>query len=454
MSDAAILRFAIETERDVVAARQRAREVADLVGFSRQDVIRIATAVSEIARNAVEHGGGGSGEIRLEGSERARAMVVEITDRGPGIPHLQDVWEGVYRSEEGLGIGLVGSRRLMDTFEVETPVTGGTRIRMGKNLPRARERVGALGRLTSTAVASPDATLEEMRQLDRELIRQIEEVRERENELARINKELEDTNRGVVALYGELEDQAARLRQAHELKGQLLSYMSHEFRSHLDSILSMASLLLDRTDGDLTPEQEKQVGFVRKAGAQLLDMVDDLLASARVDAGEARVRPDNIQVGDLLDQLRPLLRPFLDAASVDVVIERDPELPSLYVDDVKLLQILRNLVSNALKFTEQGEVRVSAVPHDAEHVRFEVVDTGVGIAPEDRDRIFRDFGQVESPRQRQVRGTGLGLPLTRKLVELLQGSMELESEVGVGSTFRVVLPITYRVAAPTEEGAA
>ena len=201
--------------------------------------------------------------------------------------------------------------------------------------------------------------------------------------------------------------------------------MSHEFRTPLNSMLALSRLLLDLTE-----------------------LVNDLLDLAKVEAGKIVIRATEFDVGDLFAALRGMLRPLLLNESVNLVFE-EPEGPLLmHTDEGKVSQILRNLLSNALKFTERGEIRVTVRPAGDGVIAFSVADTGIGIAPDDRQRIFEEFGQsqVENPVQRRVRGTGLGLPLVRRLATLLGGSVSVLSTPGVGSTFTTVIPVRY----PTE----
>ena len=162
--------------------------------------------------------------------------------------------------------------------------------------------------------------------------------------------------------------------------------------------------------------------------------------------GEPRRRSasDRVSVLGLFSAVRGMLRPLLVGQTVSLVFEDAQEIPSLYGDENKVSQILRNFISNALKFTERGEIRVTAqLNQAAQTITFAVTDTGIGIALEDQAKIFEEFTQVESPIQRKVKGTGLGLPLCRKLASLLGGQIELLSEVGVGSTFSLTLPLNY-----------
>jgi PAS domain S-box-containing protein len=278
-------------------------------------------------------------------------------------------------------------------------------------------------------------------------------LRQRQDELEKLNQELEDINRGMVTLYAELNEKAKDLRHADEMKTRFLSDMSHELRTPLNSIFALSSLLLDRADGELTTEQEKQVDFIRKEADSLLELVNDLLDSAKIQAGKAEVHPLEFEAVNLFSALRGMLRALLVNEAVTLVFEEPERVPLLYADEAKVSQILRNFISNALKFTERGEVRVSTrYDESSGMVTFSVSDTGMGIAPQDQGRIFEDFTQLENPAQGQFKGTGLGLPLCRKLAELLGGRIDLESEVGVGSKFSLTLPLRYQPESKARNG--
>ena len=441
-----ILSLAIRHEHDVVAARQRARQIAALLGFDAQDQTRIATAVSEIARNAFTYAGGGTVEFLIDGKTSPQLFVVQVSDRGPGIADLARVLDGQYQSATGMGLGITGARRLMDHFSIESSGRG-TVVSLKKICPRGVPIVTGprLARIADElGQRKPENPLEEIQQQNQELVRTLEELRARQDDLVRLNSELEDTNRGVVALYAELDEKADHLRRADELKSRFLSNMSHEFRTPLNAIRALTEVLLRRVDGSLTPEQEVEVGYIRKATDQLSELVEDLLDLAKVEAGKITIRPTEFDVTSLFSSLRGMLRPLLVNESVSLVFENPSGLPPLHTDEGKVSQILRNLLSNALKFTERGEVRVAAaLTPGGDAVVFSVADTGIGIAPDDQEKIFQEFGQLDSPIQRRVRGTGLGLPLSRKLATLLGGTLTVESEPGVGSTFHATIPTVY-----------
>jgi signal transduction histidine kinase len=269
------------------------------------------------------------------------------------------------------------------------------------------------------------------------------EIARQQAELADLQAELTETNKGVVALYAELDQNALQLREAADLKSRFLSYMSHEFRTPLASITSVTDILLVRLDGPLTAEQERQLRFVQGSVRELTEMVDDLLDLAKVDAGRISISPEWFEMVDLFSALRGMFRPIVGSGGVSLIFEEPDQVPPIYTDDKKLAQILRNFISNALKFTPQGEVRVSAQVIDGQMIEFAVSDTGIGIAADHLPALFSDFVQLDTRIQKRLRGTGLGLSLARKFAELLRGRVAVQSEVGKGSRFSVLIPARY-----------
>ena len=267
-----------------------------------------------------------------------------------------------------------------------------------------------------------------------------------QTELRFLQTELDETNKGVIALYAELDENAVQLREAADLKSRFLSYMSHEFRTPLASISSIADILLVGMDGPLTGEQQKQIRFVQGSVRELTEMVDDLLDLAKVEAGRISISPEWFDMVDLFSALRGMFRPIVANGVVSLVFEEPHDVPRVYTDDKKLSQILRNFISNALKFTAVGEVRVTATLHAADMVEFAVMDTGIGIAAEHLPALFSDFVQIDTRIQKRLRGTGLGLSLAKKFAELLGGRVSVASEPGKGSKFSVFIPLRYSAA--------
>ncbi len=333
---------------------------------------------------------------------------------------------------------------MMDRFTIEPGSGGGATIAMAKKLPprsgpRGNRELAHISE--KLARSAPQGLLEELQQQNQELLSTLQELRDRQAEIAQMHsRELDETNRGVVALYTQLDEHTKSLKRLSDLKSRFLSEMSHELRSPLASIKSLTGFLLARSDGDLTPEQEKQVQFIRQAAEGLSTLVDDSLDLAKVEAGKAVLRIGQFEVKDLFETLKGTIRPIGERDAVSLVFDSPSGIGTLHTDEGKVLQILRNFLSNAVKYTVRGQIRVAAQPGPEDVVVFSVKDTGIGVAAEDLGRIFEDFGQVDSDLQKRIKGTGLGLPLSRKLATLLGGSVSVRSELGVGSTFYAVIP--------------
>jgi len=449
-----LLSLELAREPDIVLVRQRARQLASALGLDAQEQTRLATAVSEIARNAFQYAGGGRVEFSVDHGPPA-VLLARIADRGPGIPHIHDILEGRYVSATGLGVGMVGARRLTDRFEVTSDDKGAS-VLLGKRLPAHVFLTRSLIHDAVAAVAANAAldTHGELKQQNQELLRALSELREKQTENERLAQELAETNRGVLALYAELDQRAGYLERLNELKTHFLSDLNHEIRTPLNAVRNVARLLLDGYEGELTERQQKAVAMLRSSTDSLSDLVNDWLDLAKIDSGKIDLRVEEFHVDELFGSLRALFRPLAAETKVPLILEAVGTIPPLVTDQSKVAQVLRNLISNALKFTQKGEVRVRAVVGPTETVTFSVADSGIGIEAEDLLRIFEEFEQVNSPLQGRVRGTGLGLPLSRRLAHLIGGEISVRSTVGVGSTFSLTIPMNCDVVAGAEPNVA
>lgn len=443
-----ILTLKIQYEQDIVFSRQRARQISELIGFDLREQTSIATAVSEIARNAFSYAGESNVYFLFDDKSSPPMFIIKVSDHGPGIKDMDSILSGSYSSKTGLGMGIVGSRRLMDYFKIESSPGLGTTVILGKILPKERKpdlKQEALRISKELVKKNPQDLYEEMRQQNQELLRSLDEIKKRQEDLVSLNKELEETNRGVVALYAELDERAEHLKAINEIKTKFLSNMSHEFKTPLNSILALANLLIEKTDGELNDEQEKQVKYIRKSTEDLYELVNDLLDIAKVDAGKLTVKPSSFSVEQLLSTLKVMFKPLIITPAVNLVFQEPKGLPNLYTDEIKVSQILRNLISNAIKFTEKGEIKISSQYEDnTGRIIFRVEDTGIGIEEKNKTIIFEEFAQIDSDLQRKVKGTGLGLPLSKRLAELLGGSLWVDSIYGKGSIFYLNIPIKYK----------
>jgi signal transduction histidine kinase len=316
---------------------------------------------------------------------------------------------------------------------------------VGKHLAPGLRVTPATINAAMGAIAAGTSTdpLIELHAQSQELLRALANLREKQAESDRLAQELSETNRGVLALYAELDERALYLERANDLKTRFLSDLNHEIRTPLNAVRNVARLLLDGYEGPLTDRHRRAIEMMRQSTDTLSDLVNDWLDLAKIEAGRTEIRVHVFAVEDLWGALRGVFRPIETDDAVSLIFEPIPALPLLQSDEAKVAQILRNFISNALKFTERGEVRVSAREGSDDTIVFIVSDTGIGIAPEDIGRVFEEFAQLDSPLQRRVKGTGLGLPLSRRLARLIGGDIHVDSEVGRGSIFSLVLPIVY-----------
>ncbi|MBD0319467.1 MAG: sensor histidine kinase [Gemmatimonadetes bacterium] len=434
-------------EHDVVLARQRARQAALLVGYDAQGATRIATAVSEIVRNAFTYAGGGEVEISAEGRGAAPSLFIRVADRGPGIPHLAEVLGGRYRSSTGMGVGITGTRRLMDSFDIQAGA--GTTVVMSKRLPPgAAPTDEALARAAHTLAneSSHDAAAEVRRQ-NQELLRVLAALEERQDELARLNAELEETNRGVLALHAELRDRADReaaARQSAEAASRardaVLAIVSHDLRNPVGSVITAASFLLDTLAAEvLSTPQGQQVGVIHRAARRANRLLDDLMDVTRIEAGGLAVEVEPVEVAALLADAVELMRGPAAEQDVELVGMHPGPLPPVLADRDRVLQVFANLAGNAVKFTPAGGTVTLAAALEEGAVAFSVADTGPGMSADQVERAFDRFWQAA---RSDRRGVGLGLSIARGIVEAHGGSLSVASAPGAGTTFRFTLPLS------------
>ena len=272
---------------------------------------------------------------------------------------------------------------------------------------------------------------------------QLSEIATLHRRAERLHREVVESTQGMSALYAELEDTNVALKVASESRARFTAQMGHELKTPLSSILALSKLLLGRLDGELTLEQERQVGFIRRSADELLDLVHDLLELSKLDAQRLPLRPSEFDVETLFGTLRGQLRPIAVRDTVRLEFDAPIGAATLRTDEGKVAQVLRNLVSNALKFTERGEVRVAAHAREDGQVAFTVRDTGIGIAESHLALVFEEFAQIEHPLQREAGGTGLGLSVSARLASILGGRLDVESTLGVGSTFTLTIPAVH-----------
>jgi signal transduction histidine kinase len=434
----AVLTLELRTQEDVLLTRRRTRDLAALLQFTPAEQIGLSTAVWEVARLAERHG-----QVELAVVETPPSLAVSITVSG--VPRA-----ALTVTAEGPRLDLEALRRLVDRVEARD-VNGAAVVRLvaaaGPDAwaPGVDELELVLSRLTryDTGGGGPDI-VDELRQQNFELLTTLATLREREQELTRLNAELGDTNRAVTALYAELEVQAGELRRRAANNARFLSTLTHELRTPLYAVRGMTEAILRDHEDHLNDAIRQDVTLIDGAMVEALDLVNDSLDMAKLEAGRTIVRLSHVDVPELFGTLRAVMTRLPAHEGVELRFEDPEDVPVLKTDAFKLSQILRNFIVNALKFTEAGHVRICAyATRGAEAVAFEVSDTGPGLTEEDQRRAFEEFVQLSAERHGELRGTGLGLPLTRRLAAILGGGVAVRSTPGEGATFTVEIPVQY-----------
>jgi signal transduction histidine kinase len=241
----------------------------------------------------------------------------------------------------------------------------------------------------------------------------------------------------------ELEAAKTKAEESDHLKSAFLASMSHELRTPLNSIIGFTGLLLQGMAGPLSDEQAKQLGMVKSSASHLLELINDILDISKIESGRIQVYDEAFKIDLLLVMAVSSLRPFAEKKGLRLRHNIDAELPKLYTDKRRLEQVLINLINNAIKFTETGEIIVNCYLK-GDMLTIDVIDTGIGIGEKDLETIFETFRQIDTGLDRVKEGSGLGLAISKKLVELLGGTISVVSEPGVGSTFSVVLPFKVK----------
>ncbi|MER6003919.1 HAMP domain-containing protein [Nonomuraea sp. NPDC051941] len=336
-----------------------------------------------------------------------------------------------------------------------------------------RQLVETIGVTMNTIIANSrtEDLLTESQRLTRELQERSDELQRQQEELRRSNAELEDKaallakqNRAIEIQNFQieqarrtLEERAEQLAVSSRYKSEFLANMSHELRTPLNSLLVLAKLLTENAEGNLTSQQVEFARTIHSAGSSLLQLINDMLDLSKVEAGRMDIHPIQVSLPKMVDLLEAAFTPLAQDKGLSFSVDVENDVPKeLRADEQRLQQVLRNLLSNAVKFTPRGEVklRVSMAPpgvdfdddtlHGADDLlAFQVIDTGIGIAPDKRDVIFEAFRQADGTTSRKYGGTGLGLAICRDIARLLGGEIHVDSELGKGSSFTLYLPASY-----------
>ncbi|HEX9822068.1 MAG TPA: response regulator [Methylomirabilota bacterium] len=327
-----------------------------------------------------------------------------------------------------LGLAMVAVA-LLASFALASRMTG--RLR---NLRQAADAIGA-GRLDTEIEVGGRDEIGRLAERFRVMAGQLRE------HIATLEQRVDERTRDLRLKAEELARANADLVRLTKLKSDFLARMSHELRTPLNSIIGFSELLLAEGCGPLNDEQRDALERVKRNGTNLLQLINDILDISKIEADRLTLKLGPVSLRAVVDNALSSLLLRANEKKIALTAAVDPDLPTIYTDEIRLLQILNNLLSNAVKFTERGGVTLTARGAAGDRVVITVQDTGIGMSAEDLPKLFTEFFQADSSHTRRYEGTGLGLAITRRLAEALGGGVSVESEVGVGSTFSVTLPV-------------
>ncbi|MDQ4079815.1 MAG: ATP-binding protein, partial [Gemmatimonadota bacterium] len=338
--------------------------------------------------------------------------------------------------------------------------------KQSQELQEQQEELERSNRELKSQAESLRASEELLRQQQEELQQVNEELEEKASLLAEQNKKVEQKNKEVEAARLALEEKAQQLALSSKYKSEFLANMSHELRTPLNSLLILAKLLADNKDGNLNEKQVEYAQTIFSSGTDLLNLINDVLDLSKVEAGKLDVHATEIPITEITDFVERAFQPIAEQKALNFKIDVLPEVPpAIVTDGHRLQQVLKNLLSNAFKFTQEGGVTLTirraekgrrfatrSLDSAAEVIAFAVTDTGIGIPKEKQQLIFEAFQQADGSTSRKFGGTGLGLSISREITRLLGGEIRVESAPGKGSTFTLFVPATYTDTGPGPMG--
>jgi signal transduction histidine kinase len=434
-----LLTVAVRSELDVIASRLRARQITALCAFGNHEQTRIATAVSELARNAFVYASGGKVRFYVGSLGARQALVVTIDDEGAGIPALERVLA------DGSAGGIPAARRLMDRCDIDTG-SHGTHIVLAKAFPSQAPALDAGGidlALSRLAALPSNVALSEAHQQNRELTDALAALQAKQAELLEMSACLERTNRQVEALNVLLNEKASSLVSADRRKDEFLSTLSHELRGPLSAV-SMAAKLLETSPGHA--EQGIRLGqLISRQTTHMSRMVEDLLDVSRVSRGLVSIERSAVDMREVVDAAFEQHAPAARAKGQTLIQPQPQSQRDCTVDGdrTRLVQIVANLLGNAIRYTPDGG-RIEVDMHaDGGWLRLRVSDNGIGIPAALMPHLFDLYTQAERSSDSKNSGLGLGLALVKSLVETHGGTVTASSGgAGSGSQFEVRLGLS------------
>lgn len=452
-----ISKISLRNDQDLIIARQRAHRIAALANSSSLDQSRFTTAVSEIARNILQHAGSGVAQFQIVELDSKQYLQALFQDQGPGIPNLAQILEGAYQSKTGMGLGIVNSKKLVDAFSIESEMGKGTVVRLAIAVPEnTKITSSAVGKwVRELAEEAPATAAEELDRLNQDLMQKLQELRKKEDKLQRLleteknlSHELAETNRGIVSLHRQLEEKNAELERSNQDLEQFAYIASHDLKEPLRGLQTYSIFLLEDYSDKLDEEGQSKLRTLKRLTQRMESLVDSLLYFSRVGRQDLAIARTDLN--KVLDGIIDSLHISLAEKAVEVRIPKP--LPVIQCDPVRVGEVYRNLLTNAMKYNDRDEkwIEIGVAdepeklePNDSDGEGcagpvFYVRDNGIGIREKHLDKIFTIFKRLHA-RDKYGGGTGAGLTIVKKIIERHGGRIWVESTTGEGTTFYFTL---------------
>lgn len=450
-----LLTLHLRHSEDIVNARQRARQIANLIGFDAQAQSRLATAVSEIARNAYRYASGGKVEYLINNTLINPSLTIFISDKGSGINNLDNILGGNYVSKTGMGAGIVGAKRIMDDFAIETAAGQGTKVWLTLNFPKLTRvlTTQTLANITSElAKYRPNDAAEAIQQQNQELLHALEQLSKAREELEERVKErtqqLVETNNQLQQEMREHEQAEEWIRQHQHLlagverinsMGEMASALAHELNQPLASIVSFTQGCVRRLEtGNY---QMADLLYAMKESAQQAERAGSIIHRMKNFARQGKLQLEQVNINTLIQEGLLLINKQVIDNQVTIQLDLNHELPDLQLDKIQIEQVLINIVRNALDAMRpidnlpRKEIYIKTRMKAEDCIQINIKDTGPGISSEALDQLFDPYFTTKPD------GMGLGLAICRTIIEAHQGRLTVNNNSDYGACFTILLPI-------------
>lgn len=451
-----ILTLKITTSDDIVIARQRVRQITTLLNFNLQNQTKIATVVSEIARNACQYAGGGKIEYFVNKESDIQYFIVKISDKGPGIKNMDEILNGNFLEKNGRGLGILGAKRLMDKFIIHSSPNKGTEIIASMQLPLLTPFITSefLAKITlDLAKNRPKSASDEVLQQNQELLLTLaslnrakeeleERVLERTSQLAKTNDALKQEIEERTKMEEWIQQHQNELAQAERINsmGEMASALAHELNQPLASITSYIQGCVRRLEGNHFEKQE--IINVMKLVAEQSERAGAIMHRIKDFASKGELKLNDSDINILLKETLIVMQYELEKQNIKIRLKLCDSLPAINLDIIQIQQAITNLIRNAIQAMNEANIKLPKITittdkHDYDKIEINVLDNGPGLQVDDTQLLLQPYFTTKE------NGMGIGLSITRTIIEAHSGKLLIKNNPLGGAWFQIILPITF-----------